>query len=502
MATPSTFLHGSSGNNVIDSLLSGARWFLDGNRVLTWGTGDNSSYFWVNPSAARDVLQPVFDSWEAVANIDFQYVGHTTSFNFASSDLTLTFTDSALIGSASAIGIFPSATFGNSFLASLGTSRFFYPQPEGDIGFNIDKDALFSFSNPGSAAFYIALHEVGHALGLKHTHDGGLAGFPTLAANGLAEFDSAYYSVMSYNTTSNVLPIGHSATPMPLDILAIQTLYGANTTTGLGDTTYFLSDDSIVRTIYDVGGTDSLVASFSAKPVSIDLQEASFSVVGTRTAVATAFGTVIENAEGSQSSDSIIGNAAQNRLIGHAGNDTIFGQDGSDFITGGTGDDVLYGNKNTDLILGGAGNDALYGGQNDGSPSGAPLALRDGVDTVSGGLGDDLIYGNHGADLLLGDEGADTIFGGQDNDTLSGGAGDDLLLGNLDSDIFSFANTNQGADQILSFDVLTDSLVLTGGATVATSTLVGANTVLTLNSGTTITLIGVEDFDPTSIAIA
>ena len=176
MASPSTTLHGSTGNNVIDALLSGAQWNLGSDRVLTWGTGDNASYFWINPATAQAVLQPAFDAWEAVANINFVYVGHTPSFNFASSDITLTITDSAVIGSqTAAIGIFPYVPFGNGFLGGLGANRIIYPQPEGDIGFNFDFDATFSFTNPGSEAFYIALHEMGHALGLKHSHDTGLA---------------------------------------------------------------------------------------------------------------------------------------------------------------------------------------------------------------------------------------------------------------------------------------------------------------------------------------
>jgi hypothetical protein len=62
MASPATTLTGASGNIFVDILLSGAKWDLDANRVLTWGTGDNATYFWVNPTVAQAILQPAFDA--------------------------------------------------------------------------------------------------------------------------------------------------------------------------------------------------------------------------------------------------------------------------------------------------------------------------------------------------------------------------------------------------------------------------------------------------------
>jgi len=501
MATPFSTLHGSTGNSIIDSLLSGAQWSLGTDRVLTWGTGDNADYFWLNPSEAQAILQPAFNAWEAVANINFVYAGHAQNFNFSNSDITLTITDSSVLGSAVAEAVFPYTPYGNFFNARLGANRFVYPQPEGDIAFNIDYNNIYSFTNPGSKAFYVTLHEIGHSLGLKHSHDNGLAGFPTFSEIGLGDFDSAFYTVMSYEPTSLVIPEGHSATPMPLDILAIQSVYGANPLTGAGNSVYNLADDAIVKTIYDISGTDTLTASFSTQPVIINLNEAEFSFIGSRTAVTTAFGTIIENAEGSQSSDVIIGNQAANRLEGKNGDDVIAGQDGSDIIFGENGNDILYGNKNTDLLLGGTGNDTLYGGQNDGIPSGTPLALRDGIDSVSGEDGEDLLYGNHGADLLDGGQGSDTIFGGQDDDTLSGGLGDDVLIGNLGRDVFLFSNTNEGTDQIFGFETLGDTLGLSSGVSLVSITVQSTDTILTLSSGTAIKLIGVSDFSPTALTL-
>jgi hypothetical protein len=407
------------------------------------------------------------------------------------------------VGSGTAaIGVFPYTAFGDTFLNTLGANRFIYPRPEGDIGFNIDFDSLYSFSNPGSAAFYVTLHEIGHTLGLKHSHDRGLAELPTFAEAGLQELDSAYATVMSYNPASPVIPEGHSATPMPLDILAIQYLYGANPTTGAGNTVYALADDAVVRTIYDVGGTDTLTATFSSQPVIIDLREATFSLIGARTAVATAFGTIIENAEGSQAADTIIGNQVANQLNGQAGDDAIAGQDGSDFLFGESGDDIIYGNKNTDHIDGGQGNDTLFGGQNNGVPSGTPLAQRDGFDTVSGGVGDDIMYGNHGADILVGGDGADVLFGGQDSDTLSGSAGNDELYGNLGADVFAFSKVNEGADSIHDFTTGEDVLALDAGASIAAVGTIGSDVLIELTGGTTIQLLGVASFDPALSLIA
>lgn len=173
--------------------------------------------------------------------------------------------------------------------------------------------------------------------------------------------------------------------------------------------------------------------------------------------------------------------------------DTYAAQAGNDTVWGGSGADLIYGNHGLDLLSGGSGNDILFGGQNEGNYSGSPAAQRDGIETIDGGDGDDILYGNHGGDIIIGGAGGDTLYGGQDADQLYGGAGDDALHGNLGTDTFFYNSgsaQNEGHDTIIGFVGGQDSISVGSGSVTSQSEQAG-NTVIGLNTGTTITLQGV-----------
>jgi len=266
----------------------------------------------------------------------------------------------------------------------------------------------------GSGSYFhtVLLHELGHAVGLKHTFDTDGSGVVMPA-----EYDGLEYTVMSYNSSvdTDVFSLDfYPTTYMYYDILAIQHLYGA-IETNTGNTTYsFQQGTKYYETIWDTGGIDTYDASTQIKAVHLDLTPGSWSNVGTKIVMYAGASTsnkidtvftppeiTIERALGGSGNDTLTGNDADNLLAGNAGNDKL---------TGGLGNDTLRGNEGDDTLDGGLGADALWAGAGD-----------TGADRMSGGGGNDTIGGGAGNDLLDGGTGADVIFGGSGDDTIAGG---------------------------------------------------------------------------------
>ena len=406
MAIASPTFFSATKTDHIDGLISGAYWQLGPDRTISWGLGD-FGYTWT--TTGLQVMQEAFNAWEAVIDVDFEYIGYVDDYRKSTEvfiepiDIMLSLHDNTFFNSSSIVGrgLFPNTEFADRIVASEGNNTISYPQPEGDITFNIEHP-VFDMSNLGSNAFHIVLHEIGHALGLKHPHDGGLAGYTTYQDAGLSNLDDGFLTLMSYDPTSSIWEYGWASTPLPLDIIAAQTIYGANTTTHAGNTTHSLLDDGLLRTVYDVSGTDTLDASNIDKGITLRLAQGNSTTVDTLSTVYIAVNTVIENAIGTFFNDTIYGEKGDNTLQGWSGNDLIFG---------GLGDDLIFGQDGNDELQGGLGDDNLQGG--------------DGADLMAGQDGNDRLFGQNGNDQLQGGAGLDIFKGGSGNDTLYGGSGID-----------------------------------------------------------------------------
>ena len=345
--------------------------------------------------------------------------------------------------------------FGSNFQSS--TAGYAYYPSTSDVGGDVWIANNYSYNTApeeGNYGYLVYLHEIGHALGLKHpgaysSSDEG----PYLSSS----VDNTNYSVMSYNDVTF-----YPSSLGSYDIEAIQYLYGLTSSGQIGNLIY--GDDNA----------------------------ASYSMSG---------GSVF--AEGG--ADTIVGSSSSEGMVGGYG---------SDQMTGAGGDDIIYGNHNTDLILGGDGADTIFGGQNDGDPrldAYGFLRMQDGTETIYGGAGADVIYGNYGNEIIYGEGGGDLLYGGQNEDTVSGGSGSDTIWGNRDNDTlnggdgidyFRFSS-NSGDDVIEDFNTALDWIVVapdingTGITTEAevlarTSDDSSGNAVVDLGDGNTITLSGVS----------
>jgi serralysin len=362
----------------------------------------------------------------------------------------------------------------------------------GDVWIKKGGQADISSPEIGSYAYFTYGHEIGHALGLKHPHEGN----PIMSA----AHNAWEFTIMSYNSspTSGGPYSNTGEQPQSLmmyDIRALQAMYGASFSLNSSNTTYtfskttgemFVKDGSqvnpigqgtpfanrIFRTIWDGNGVDTYDFNNYTTKLSIDLSPGKWSDLdvggtaqkawldnrGTSPFLNYAQGHVynalqigsdlrslIENAVGGSNDDKIYGNIVGNSLQGNAGNDSIYGFEGNDYIDGGQGNDSLIGggtpsgSDGANLIFGGDGNDVIVGGNGDDF-----LYGEAGNDTIAGGIGNDNINGEDGNDILSGNGGISTLEGGAGDDWLvpddwgsvPTGNGNSTLVGGSGNDVY------------------------------------------------------------------
>jgi Ca2+-binding RTX toxin-like protein len=289
------------------------------------GSGGEWSTWYSLTSSEHPGVAAALAAWSAVANIAFT---QTVDNNTTVGDLRFAITGNPQ-GTENAHAYYPS----NSAWA-------------GDVWLN---HASWHTSHNtaivhGTYDYLTLIHEIGHALGLKHSFES-----PRPMP---AQYDSYSFTVMSYSastqTHGNNFADFYPTTPMYYDLVAIQELYGAKAHNSGNNNYVFSQNAHYWKTIDDSGGIDTITYN-GTNGVKIDLAIGHWSSLGLQLHFANGKSqtdtvcigprSVIENATGGSGNDHLNGNAAANVLTGNAGADVLLGGQGHDTLKGGLGAD-------------------------------------------------------------------------------------------------------------------------------------------------------------------
>jgi Ca2+-binding RTX toxin-like protein len=367
-----------------------------------------------SPFTSAEQAQAIsaLNEWASASGLVFvQVAPGQGDINFQNVDLGTT----SGYGGVGGIGFYP---FGD-------WTYYSYPSFSGDLTASGDVFMNTLYQNAdGTVNYGTLLHEIGHAIGLKH---------PTEVVDdaiGGVNHDQVLSSDDPNRTIMAESGPGADDHLKALDKDAAAYLYGPTGT----------------------GGVYTASASGSNSVSNWSWDDATQTLTQTAVAVGeTIHGTSVDDIiHGSSGDDSLFGLSGDNQLYGGDGDDKLYDGPGTNLIEGGKGDDSYYITNSATTIVenpGEGGDDTVF--------ARASYTLPDNIETLylSGpgltGKGNDQgdsIFGDGAyASTLIGGAGDDYMVGGAGDDTIEGDGGHDLMFGGDGADTFVFKAASDAA---------------------------------------------------------
>lgn len=219
-------------------------------------------------------------------------------------------------------------TRGYSFVPGLAA-----PAPEdGDVWLDVETAAQLQ---PGQEGHYVLLHELGHALGLRHPLPESDTSGATVLLSSLARVQNTVMLDLSGPAALRPWPTWFGM----MDLQALRSLYGGKTVSAQDDTYDVARLNAFAGgLLVDDGGVDTVDFSALSMGVQVDLRKGqSWSFGGDaegqfRDNLTLAWSSVIEHVRGSPGDDVLVGNDLDNTLASMGGNDHIDGGAGGDLV--------------------------------------------------------------------------------------------------------------------------------------------------------------------------